>query len=186
MLGNLLTLDEATGSWDRLHERRSGPTGRPGTLARIALQRAVIICFLNALRGFRAHRRGLALEAEQSALASMETKAARLRARIGLSVGIVTRSRRVRGVGEAVYAGRERHEPRHAARRARWRGRAGRSWSVERPRRFRAASSAEPLGTFGVARSDPALVAQAQERFEAMGLDWHAAQTRELGLDVVG
>ena len=38
------------------------------------------------------------------------------------------------------------------------------------------------LRTLGIARGAPALVAQAQERFEAMGLDWYAAQTREPGL----
>jgi hypothetical protein len=38
------------------------------------------------------------------------------------------------------------------------------------------------LRTLGVARGDPALVAQAQERFLALGLDWYAAQTHELGL----
>ena len=42
------------------------------------------------------------------------------------------------------------------------------------------------LRTLGIARGEPALVAQAQERFAAMGLDWYAAQTRELGIDVVG
>jgi hypothetical protein len=36
------------------------------------------------------------------------------------------------------------------------------------------------LRTLGIARRDPALVAQAQERFEAMALDWYAAETREL------
>jgi class 3 adenylate cyclase len=41
------------------------------------------------------------------------------------------------------------------------------------------------LRTLGVARGDAALVAQAQERFHALGLDWYAAQTRELGLGAV-
>jgi hypothetical protein len=36
------------------------------------------------------------------------------------------------------------------------------------------------LRTLGIARGDQALVAQGQERFAAMGLDWYAAQTREL------
>jgi class 3 adenylate cyclase len=42
------------------------------------------------------------------------------------------------------------------------------------------------LRALGVARRDSALVAQAQERFDAMGLDWYGAQTRELAVDVVG
>ena len=37
------------------------------------------------------------------------------------------------------------------------------------------------LRTLGIARGDSALVAQAQKRFEAMGLEWYAAQTPALG-----
>jgi hypothetical protein len=36
------------------------------------------------------------------------------------------------------------------------------------------------LRALGFARKDPALIAQAIKRFEAMGLDWHAAETRKL------
>ncbi len=36
------------------------------------------------------------------------------------------------------------------------------------------------LRALGVVREDEELVARAAERFDAMGLDWHAAQTREL------
>jgi class 3 adenylate cyclase len=36
------------------------------------------------------------------------------------------------------------------------------------------------LRTLGVVRSDPALTARAVERFDAMGLGWHAAKTRAL------
>ena len=35
------------------------------------------------------------------------------------------------------------------------------------------------LRTLGLVRRDPDLIAQAAERFEALGLNWHAAQTRE-------
>ena len=42
------------------------------------------------------------------------------------------------------------------------------------------------LRTLGVARGDAGLLARAQQRFEEMGFDSHAAQTRSLGLDVVG
>jgi class 3 adenylate cyclase len=38
------------------------------------------------------------------------------------------------------------------------------------------------LRTLGMARGDPALVAQAQQRFHALGLEWYAAQTPEIGL----
>jgi hypothetical protein len=36
------------------------------------------------------------------------------------------------------------------------------------------------LRTLGVARGEAALVAQAQERFSALGLDWYGAQTTEV------
>ena len=36
------------------------------------------------------------------------------------------------------------------------------------------------LFALGIVRGEPTLVAQALQRFEAMGLDWHAAKTREL------
>jgi DNA-binding SARP family transcriptional activator len=36
------------------------------------------------------------------------------------------------------------------------------------------------LRTLGLARSDRTLTEQAVERFDAMGLDWHAAETRAL------
>ncbi len=35
------------------------------------------------------------------------------------------------------------------------------------------------LRTLGFVRRDPDLIAQAVERFEALGLNWHAAQTRD-------
>ena len=35
------------------------------------------------------------------------------------------------------------------------------------------------LRTLGITRGEPALVAQAVDRFEAIGLDWHARRTRE-------
>ena len=36
------------------------------------------------------------------------------------------------------------------------------------------------LRALGFARGDERLIEQATERFEAMGLDWHAAETRKL------
>jgi len=35
------------------------------------------------------------------------------------------------------------------------------------------------LRTLGFVRGDPDLIAQAAERFEALGLNWHAAQTHD-------
>ena len=42
------------------------------------------------------------------------------------------------------------------------------------------------LRTLGIAGGDSALVVQAQKRFEAMGLEWYAAQTRASGLPSPG
>jgi hypothetical protein len=42
------------------------------------------------------------------------------------------------------------------------------------------------LRTLGAARSDPALIAQARGRFDAMGLRWYAAQTETLTPELVG
>jgi len=36
------------------------------------------------------------------------------------------------------------------------------------------------LRALGAARSDDELLSRAQERFEELGLDWHAAQTERL------
>jgi hypothetical protein len=38
------------------------------------------------------------------------------------------------------------------------------------------------LRALGFARRDDGLIRQAIERFEAIGLEWHAAQTRELAI----
>jgi class 3 adenylate cyclase len=40
------------------------------------------------------------------------------------------------------------------------------------------------LRTLGLVRGDPALIERAIERFQTMGLDWHAARTRELAARV--
>jgi hypothetical protein len=37
------------------------------------------------------------------------------------------------------------------------------------------------LRTLGVVRRNPDLIAQAAQRFEALGLNWHAAQTHAIG-----
>jgi len=53
---------------------------------------------------------------------------------------------------------------------------------AEAPKWLLEGTFAEPfaLRALGVARGDPALLEQAAERFEAMGVSWHAEQTRRL------
>lgn len=52
----------------------------------------------------------------------------------------------------------------------------------EAPQWVKPGTYVEPfaLRALGVARDDPELIQQALARFEAMGLDWHAAETRDL------
>jgi class 3 adenylate cyclase len=53
---------------------------------------------------------------------------------------------------------------------------------AEAPKWLQQGTLAEPfaLRTLGIARDDQALLRQALERFEAMGISWHAQQTRHL------
>ena len=53
---------------------------------------------------------------------------------------------------------------------------------AEAPKWLQQGNFAEPfaLRALGIARSDRALIQQALERFEALGLSWHAQQTRQL------
>ena len=53
---------------------------------------------------------------------------------------------------------------------------------AEAPRWLQPGTFAEPfaLRALGIARGDRALLEQAVERFEAMGISWHAEQTRHL------
>jgi hypothetical protein len=53
---------------------------------------------------------------------------------------------------------------------------------AEAPKRLKPRTYAEPfaLRALGVARGDRKLLREAATRFQAMGLDWHADQTRKL------
>jgi hypothetical protein len=52
----------------------------------------------------------------------------------------------------------------------------------EAPRFLKPRTYLEPfaLRALGVVREDESLIEQALSRFEALGLDWHAAETRKL------
>jgi class 3 adenylate cyclase len=186
-LGNVLTLDEAAGRWDRLQQRTqrtervvTANSGTPCVYSARSLLACAVAC---AALGLDDEARRL--EAEESALGlrgyAMWLDA--LRARLALIRGDLDRA-------EALLDGSER-----------WRwptwnyvsgvstrfdvlvalGRAPEAIE-DAERHALPGTYLEPfaLRTLGVARGDPVLVAQAQKRFHALGLEWYAAQTREL------
>jgi len=192
-LGNLLVLDEAAGRWDRLQERMerteraiAANTDTPCVFNPRSVLAGAVAC---AALGLEDEARRL--EAEEAALGfeGYDYWLDPLRARLALIRGDVARV-------EALLEGSEK-----------W------SWKVYdyvncvavRLDAFVAVGRAEEAvddaeryalpGTYlepfalralGVARSDPALVAQAQERFGAMGLHWYAEQTRLLAPGLLG
>jgi class 3 adenylate cyclase len=191
-IGNLVTLDEAAGRWDRLHERTAWSERAVAANAdtpcvynpRNLLAGAVACAALGLDEDARR------LEAQEAAL-GFEGYAFwldPLRARLGLIRGDLERV-------DALLDGSDR-----------W------SWQVYNfvgsiavrldalvavGRAEEAVADAERFaipGTYlepfalralGVAQRDAALVARAQERFAAIGLDWYAAQTGELAGGVV-
>jgi class 3 adenylate cyclase/tetratricopeptide (TPR) repeat protein len=192
-LGNLLTLDEAAGCWERLHERTertervvAANAGTPCVYSARSLLACAVAC---AALGLDDEARRLEREESVLGFEGYEMWLDALRARLALIRGDLERV-------EALLDGSEK-----------W------SWPVwnyvnglatrldalvalgraeeaveDAERHALPGTYLEPfaLRTLGVARGDPALVARAQERFEALGLDWYAAQTRDLGLDLVG
>jgi class 3 adenylate cyclase len=186
-LGNLLTLDEAAGRWDRLHERTERTERAIAANADtpcVYSARSLLACAVScAALGLDDEARRL--EAEESALGfeGYEIWLDALRARLAMIRGDLDRV-------EALLDGSEKWcwptwnyvngvATRLDALVAL--GRAGEA--VEDAERHALPGTyLEPfaLRTLGIARRDPALVAQAQERFEAMALDWYAAETREL------
>jgi class 3 adenylate cyclase len=181
-IGNLVTLDEASGRWDRLHERIEWSERAVGANADTPcvynprnLLAGAVAC---AALGLDDEARRL--EAEESALGfeGYDFWLDPLRARLALIRGELDRV-------EALLDGSEKWS---------WQvynfvssiatrldafvavGRADEA--VEDAERYAIPGTyLEPfaLRTLGIARGDPALVAQAQTRFEAMGLDWYAA-----------
>jgi len=191
-LGNLVTLDEAAGRWDRLHERKERIERTVAANADtpcVYNPRSLLACAV-ACAALGLDDEASRLEAEEAAL-GFEGYALwldALRARLALIRGDLERV-------DALLDGSER-----------WRwptwnyvnGVAARLDALLALGRAEEAlddaqahavpgTYLEPfaLRVLGVAGNDPALVGQAQERFTAMRLDWYAAQTRELASGVV-
>ena len=187
-IGNLVTLDEAAGRWDRLHERTewseravAANADTPCVYNPRNLLASAVAC---AALGLDDEARRI--EAQESALGfeGYEFWLDPLRARLALIRGELDRI-------EALLDGSEKWS---------WQiynfvssiatrldaflavGRANEA--VEDAERYAIPGTyLEPfaLRTLGIARGDSALVVRAQERFEAMGLEWYAAQTPALG-----
>jgi class 3 adenylate cyclase len=187
-IGNLVTLDEAAGRWDRLHERTewseravAANADTPCVYNPRNLLAGAVAC---AALGLDDEARRL--EAQESALGfeGYEFWLDPLRARLALIRGELDRI-------EALLDGSEKWSwqiynfvssiaTRLDALLAVGRG----EEAVEDAERYAIPGTyLEPfaLRTLGIARGDSALVMQAQKRFEAIGLEWYAAQTPALG-----
>jgi len=191
-LGNLLLFDEAAGRWDRMHDRK-GATVRVvaanrdtpcGYNARCLLASAVACAAL----GLDDEARQLEAEGAALGFVGYEVLLDVPRARLALIRGDLGRV-------EALLVGSDKwhwHIYNYAngvATRLDAFVALGRAAEAvpDAERHAVPGTYLEPfaLRTLAVARGDPALVAQAQERFHALGLDWYAAQTRELGVSSV-
>jgi class 3 adenylate cyclase len=191
-LGNLLLFDEAVGRWDRLHERTE-LTGRAVAAnrdtpcaynARCLLACAVACAALgldDAARRLEAEEAALGFEGYDLLLDAPRARLAMIRGDLERVEALLDGSEKwhwhvwnyVNGVASRLDAfillGRAAEVVKDAERHA------------------IPGTYLEPfaLRTLGIARGDGALVARAQERFHALGLDWYAAQTHELGLGTV-
>jgi class 3 adenylate cyclase len=186
-LGNLVTVDEAAGRWERLHARQEraerGVAANADTPC-IYNARSLLACAVACAElGLDAEARRL--EAETAALGfegyvlwldGLRTRLALIRGDLDQVESMIEESEKwrwptwnyVNGVEVRLHAlvavGRTDEAEEDAA------------------RHVQPGTYLEPfaLRTLGIVRGDPTLVARALQRFEAMGLDWHAAKTREL------
>ena len=187
-LGNVLTLDESAGRWDRLHERvertEQAVAANADTPCVYNPRNLLVSAVACAALGLNDEARRL--EAEESALGfeGYEHWLDPLRARLALIRGDLDRVEALLDASEKwnwqvynfVNAVAIRLDALVAVGRA--------DEAAEDAERYALPGTyLEPfaLRTLGIARGDSALVAQAQKRFEAMGLEWYAAQTPALG-----
>jgi class 3 adenylate cyclase len=185
-LGNLLSFDEAVGRWDRLHartestERAVAANGDTPCAynARCLLACAVACAALglnDAARRLEAAEAALGFEGYEVLLNPARARLALIRGDLDLVEALLEGAEKwhwfvynyVNGVATRLDA--------FVAL-----GRAGEAVE-DAERHLLPGSYLEPfaLRTLGVARGDPTLVAQAQERFHALGLEWYAAQTHD-------
>jgi class 3 adenylate cyclase/tetratricopeptide (TPR) repeat protein len=186
-LGNLLLFDEAMGRWDRLHERTEWTkraVAANGDTPCAHNARCLLACAV-ACAALGLNDAASRLEAEEAALgfegydAFLDVPLARL----AMIRGDFDRL-------EALLDGAEKwhwhiwNYVHGVAARLDAFVMLGRAVEAvdDAERHAIPGSYLEPfaLRTLGVARGEAALVAQAQERFSALGLDWYAAQTSEL------
>jgi class 3 adenylate cyclase len=186
-LGNLLLLDEAVGRWNRIYERTElteAVVAANGDTPCAYNARCVLACAV-ACAALGLDDEARRLEAEEAALGfeGYEVLLDGPRARLALIRGDLDRV-------EALLPGSDKwhwhiyNYVNGVATRLDAFVVLGRAEDVveDAERYVVPGTYLEPfaLRTLGIARGDQALVAQGQERFAAMGLDWYAAQTREL------
>jgi hypothetical protein len=191
-LSNVLLFDEAVGRWDRLHERAEWTeraVAANGDTPCAYNARCLLACAV-ASAALGLHDAARRLEAEEAAL-GFEGYGVLLdppRARLAMIRGDLDRV-------EALLEGADRwhwqiwNYVNGVATRLDAFVMLGRAAEIvaDAERHAVPGTYTEPfaLRALGIARGDPALVAQAQERFHALGLDWYASQTHELGLGAV-
>jgi tetratricopeptide (TPR) repeat protein len=191
-IGGLLIFDEAAGRWERLHERATRTEGAVAANADtpcVFNARSLLACAA-ACAAVGLDDEARRFEAEESALGfeGWDYHLDPLRARLAMIRGDLS-------AVEALLEGSEKWSWKIydfvncvAARLDAFVAVGRAAEAVEDAERYALPGTyLEPfaLRTLGVARSDPALVARAQERFEAMGLGWYAAQTPALAGDAL-
>jgi len=192
-IGNLVTLDEAAGRWDRLHGRTdrseravSANADTPCVYNPRNLLAGAVACAALGLDGearrLEEREAALGFEGYEFWLDPLRVRLALIRRDLDRVEALLEDSEKWSWqVFNFVGAVATRLDAFVAVGRA--------EEAEEDAERYAIPGTyVEPfaLRALGIGRRDPALVARAQDRFEAMGLDWYAAQTRELGVDVVG
>jgi class 3 adenylate cyclase len=183
-LGNLLTFDVAAGRWEQLYERmeRTERTVAANADTPCAFNPfSVLACALSyAALGLDDEARRLEAEEEALGFEGYGMLLDPLRARLALIRGDLERVEALVGGSETWHWQIYNYVNGVAARLDALVALGRAEEAVQAAERHALPGTyLEPfaLRALGIARGDPALVAQAKERFEAMGLDWHAAQT---------
>jgi hypothetical protein len=192
-IGNLLTLDEAAGCWDRLNERTerteraiAANADTPCVFNPRSLLACAVACAALGLddeaRRLEAAEAALGFEGYDYWLDPLRARLAMIRGDVGRVDALLDGSEKWSWkVFDYVNCVAARLDAFVAVGRA--------SEVLGDAERYAVPGTyLEPfaLRSLGAARSDPALIAQAQGRFDAMGLRWYAAQTETLTPELVG